>query len=74
MKMKAKKQAKSEETKLPFQQSPKWIEFERKAILDYLHDDIPGDEVKAAASYELARESASFRYAAARFKKQEAWP
>lgn len=67
--MKAKKQPKRGGTKLPFQQSRKWVESEREAILDYLHGHIPGDEVKAAASYELARESASFRYAAARFKK-----
>jgi hypothetical protein len=69
MKMKAKKQAKSEETKPPFQQSPKWIESEREAIQDYLHGHIPDDEVKAAACYEFARESASFLYAAAMFRK-----
>jgi hypothetical protein len=67
--MKAKKQAKSERTKLPFQQSSKWIESEREAIQDYLHGDIPDDEVKAAACYEFARESASFRYAAAMFRQ-----
>ena len=55
--------------KKPFQQSPKWIASERDAIQDYLHGDVPDDEVKAAASYEFARESASFRYAAAMFKK-----
>jgi len=67
--MKAKKQSKREETKLPFQQSRKWVESERAAILDYLHSHISNDEVKAAASYEFARESESFRYAAAMFKK-----
>ena len=44
MKIKAKKQAKSEETKLPFQKSPKWIESEREAILNYLHSHIPDNE------------------------------
>jgi hypothetical protein len=54
MKMKAKKQAKSEETKLSFQQSPKWIKSEREAIQDYLNGHIPDDDVKAAACYEFA--------------------
>ena len=71
MKIKAKKQAKSEGTKLPFQQSPKWIDSEREAIHDYLHGGIPDDEVAAAAYYELARESKSFRYAAASLKKAQ---
>jgi hypothetical protein len=59
--MKAKKQ--------PFWQPRKWIESEREAIRDYLHGHIPDDEVKAAASYEFARESTSFLYAAAMFRK-----
>jgi hypothetical protein len=67
--MKVKRHPKREETNLPFQQSRKWVESEREALQHYLHGDIPDDEVKAAASYEFARESASFRYAAAMFKK-----
>ena len=59
--MKAKKQ--------PFRQPSKWIESERDAIQDYLHGHIPDDEVKAAVSYEFARESASYRYAAAMSRK-----
>ena len=52
-----------------FQQPLKWIESERNAIQEYLHGHISDDEVKAAVSYEFARESGSFRYAATMFRK-----
>jgi hypothetical protein len=67
--VRAKKLRKGTKTKTPFQQSPDWIDSEREAILDYLHGGIPDREVAAAAYYEEARESKSFRYAAAQYKK-----
>ena len=60
---------------LKFLQQPrKWITSEREAIQEYLTARIPDggiadDEVKGAASYEFARSSASYRYAATMFKK-----
>jgi hypothetical protein len=64
-----KRPRKERRTKTPFSQSPRWADVEREAILDYLHGDIPDPEVAAAAYYELARESKSFRYAATQFKR-----
>src|SRR5438552_18253187 len=46
--MKAKKQSKREQTILPLQQSRKWVESERVAVLDNLHSHIANDEAKAA--------------------------
>ena len=69
IRVKGKKRRKGTKTKTLFKQSPHWKHAEREAILDYLHGDIPDEEIAAAAYYELARESESFRYAAALYKK-----
>jgi hypothetical protein len=69
IRVKGKKRRNGTKMKSLFQQSRDWIITEREAILDYLHGDVPDEEVAAAAYYELARESKSFRYAAAQYKK-----
>jgi hypothetical protein len=61
----------SAETIEPVPLEREWSKTERDAILDYLHGDIPRDEVKACCYYEYARTSEMFRRARRVYEKEK---